>query len=383
MWHRLKIRNFRSIAKADVTLAPFTLVVGQNGSGKSNFADALVFLRDIAVDAEEAVRRRNGIEGVRRAGRTKPFDVGLVLSSAPTRDGLDPGAFHHELVLKSSRSESWGFDSELGWFRGTEKRRLTWQRRGQRCGFGATEVNELDESIEPTTSVLRAAIASFGRAQLADPRLTLRYRFSPEQMRVPQPFSASKILSEDGSNIASILAKQPLEPEALAAMRRIVPGLEGIQPETTARYQSLGFQQRTGRNGPTQSFAASEMSEGALRSLGIIVAATRMRTGQTLIIEEPEANIHPGAARVLFDVLKGASTKGTVLVTTHSPELLDEASAEEILVCELREGETHIGPLAHSQRHVIQTQLMTAGELMRSERLRIEGRRRQPVTADD
>jgi len=49
MWRRVEISNFRSIESASVTLAPFTIVVGRNSSGKSNFADALVFARADAV----------------------------------------------------------------------------------------------------------------------------------------------------------------------------------------------------------------------------------------------------------------------------------------------------------------------------------------------
>src|SRR5690349_14909905 len=65
MWRRIEVRNYRSIEKVSVDLAPFTVVVGPNASGKSNFADVLVFARDIANDASTAVQSRGGIAGVR------------------------------------------------------------------------------------------------------------------------------------------------------------------------------------------------------------------------------------------------------------------------------------------------------------------------------
>ena len=79
---------------------------------------------------------------------------------------------------------------------------------------------------------------------------------------------------------------------------------------------------------------------------GILVAAQQMTPDELLIIEEPEVSIHVGAAQLLFDVLKDASRRGAVLVTTHSADLLDAARDEEILVCSYRDGVTKIGPLA-------------------------------------
>jgi predicted ATPase len=84
MWRRIEVRNYRSIERVSVDLAPFTVVVGPNGSGKSNFADALVFARDIANDASSAVQNRGGIAvvspgfagGDRRSRRMSPLMFG-------------------------------------------------------------------------------------------------------------------------------------------------------------------------------------------------------------------------------------------------------------------------------------------------------------------
>src|SRR5437879_10391736 len=58
---RVRIRSYKSIAFCDVTLEPLTILVGRNASGKSNFLDALSFLRDvIALGVTESVRRRGG-----------------------------------------------------------------------------------------------------------------------------------------------------------------------------------------------------------------------------------------------------------------------------------------------------------------------------------
>jgi len=76
---------------------------------------------------------------------------------------------------------------------------------------------------------------------------------------------------------------------------------------------------------------------------------------------------------VLFEALKQASQRGAVLITTHSPELLDAAKNEELLVCDYRSGVTRIGPLDTEQRQIVREGLFSAAELMRTTPLRIEG----------
>src|SRR5580692_10240326 len=62
---RVRIRGYKSIAFCDVTLEPLTILVGRNASGKSNFLDALAFLRDIVrFGVNEAVKRHGGAEAI-------------------------------------------------------------------------------------------------------------------------------------------------------------------------------------------------------------------------------------------------------------------------------------------------------------------------------
>src|SRR5262249_49841198 len=62
---RVRIRGYKSIAFCDVTLEPLTILVGRNASGKSNFLDALAFLRDIVtVGVHEAVKWHAGVEAI-------------------------------------------------------------------------------------------------------------------------------------------------------------------------------------------------------------------------------------------------------------------------------------------------------------------------------
>src|SRR5438445_5265679 len=82
---RVRIRGYKSIGFCDVSLEPLTVLVGRNAAGKSNFLDALAFLRDaMAISIPEAVKRRNGWRSIlsrRSDDKEIRFDVEMSLSS--------------------------------------------------------------------------------------------------------------------------------------------------------------------------------------------------------------------------------------------------------------------------------------------------------------
>jgi len=106
--------------------------------------------------------------------------------------------------------------------------------------------------------------------------------------------------------------------------------------------------------------------------LGILVAlfqSTHNATTPTTLtaIEEPEAAVHPGALRMLFDAMREASKTTQVIATSHSPDLLDDKDIDidSILAVTVADNETRIGHLDEVGRSVIRDQLFTVGELLR------------------
>src|SRR5439155_23081323 len=89
-------------------------------------------------------------------------------------------------------------------------------------------------------------------------------------------------------------------------------------------------------------------------------------------IEEPETALHPAAVGVLTDCLRDAATRMQVLVTSHSPELLDDKDVPDsaILAVLAEANETQIGPLDRAGRDILKDHRFTAGELLRMGQLR-------------
>src|SRR5947199_113098 len=109
------------------------------------------------------------------------------------------------------------------------------------------------------------------------------------------------------------------------------------------------------------------MSDETLRVLGLLLALYQPHHPSVLLIEEPEANVHPAAAEIVTQVLLDAAHDQQVLITTHSPDLLDfkEVSEQQIRVVSRDPSRTIIAPMARASRQAVVERLYTPGDLLR------------------
>ena len=93
-----------------------------------------------------------------------------------------------------------------------------------------------------------------------------------------------------------------------------------------------------------------------------------------LVIEEPEATIHPGALGAVLDLIRKATKTMQVVVTTHSPELLDAKwiTDANLRIVSWQEGASHLLPPSEATRQAMRQHLMGAGELLRSNALQAD-----------
>ena len=117
--------------------------------------------------------------------------------------------------------------------------------------------------------------------------------------------------------------------------------------------------------------------DGTLRALGVLVAVVQAagspssRPISLIGIEEPEVAILPEAAGKLMDALHEAAHWVQIVITTHSPDLLDQGHVDpdQILAVEAVDGATAIGPIEDAMRQTIRDKLYTAGEVLRLEQM--------------
>ncbi|MCZ4327945.1 AAA family ATPase [Brachybacterium paraconglomeratum] len=204
---------------------------------------------------------------------------------------------------------------------------------------------------------------------------------SPDSMRLPQTPDPGDTLHRDASNIASVIGR--LEAESPATKDRIqdylsaiVPGIHSVRREAAGAWETLSFQQDVKGARHAWQFPSTSVSDGTLRSLAILTAMldTAGTSPSPIGIEEPETALHPAAAGVLLDSIRDAAESRQIIVTSHSPDLLDSESIEpdELLAVRSVQGTTLVNRPDAAAQVALRENLFTAGDLLRTDQLQPE-----------
>jgi predicted ATPase len=366
---RVVLRNYRSIAACDVRLGPLTFLVGPNGSGKSNFLHALGFVADALVNSlPVALQGRGGVAGVRWRGNESPSPIGIRIEFRLQDDV--PGYLAFE--FSEQEQDSVVVIAEECQVAGVFQYRV---ERGK-------VVVQPAAISPPATSDRLYLVNAAGHPPFLPVYQLLSnirvYNIIPAYARAIFA-GESALLAHDGRNLAAVLGRIQNMTGGKARVEeylsRIVPGVEGVDSvEVGSDTHLLEFRQAVeGRDRPWK-FTGKDMSDGTIRSLGVLTALFQPRVDRRISvmgIEEPELTLHPAAAAVLRDALWDASRYAQVLVTSHSPELLDDRRVQEseLLSVVSRRGMTQIGPVDEAARSALRDRLLTAGELLRADQL--------------
>lgn len=382
---RVKIRNYKSIGLCNVELGPLTVLVGHNGAGKSNFIDALRFVKDGLSDSlGTALQARGGIDEVRRRSTGHPRNFTIEL----------------RFRLPDFRRATYGFEitaRKKGGFAVKWERLQVLAGSDRLCSSYRRELGEVVEaSEERVPAVLEdrlylvnaSGLPSFREAYDALVSMGF-YNLNPKVMKDPQVPDAGELLHPDGTNLASVVARLgENRPETMERVREylssIVPGIMDVKREALGQYETLRFRQSVKGSKHPWKFQAASMSDGTLRALGALVAVTqpgggvRPRVGPVRLvgIEEPETALHPAAAGTLMDALREATSHTQILLTTHSGDLLDalELPADGLLAVVSIDGTTRIAPVDSASTEAIREHLYTPGELLRMNQLEPDAR---------
>ncbi|WP_092533285.1 AAA family ATPase [Actinomyces ruminicola] len=376
---RLRLKNYRSIRSCDLELGKLAILVGPNGSGKSNVLDSLRFVRQaLGENLDNALRDRGGVAEVRRRSTGHPTHFTIAVD-----------------FLGSAGNVAGTYEFQVGAVSGGGFRVAKEACAVRSTDFGSEEhhyeirdgeVVSTSEDRLPRLSTDRLALVSLSGIEAFRPvydGLSAMEVFSPspDAMRRPVAPDPGDLLRRDGSNIASVIERlDRTNPEVKRRiedyLRSIVPGVESVRRLAVARWETLVFQQKVRGASNPWSFQATSMSDGTLRALGVLVAlfAGTDATLSTVGVEEPETALHPAAAGILLDAIRDASDRRQVLLTTHSPDLLDSVSIrpDELLAVRSVEGTTEVSRPDEASRLALKESLFTAGELLRADQLHPE-----------
>jgi len=359
------IGNFKSYRDAHLPLAPLTLLIGANASGKSNAIEAIRLLSMLA----DGRRLEDIISDVQSSDE-------IIRGSSPSfpRDGDGPVVLGcqlesrrwNRLEIKISLQAGGGAeirDEVVSDSTGREFYRLS-SAPMQLGDFKLIARDEPETGSWTTVVSNRAAVfprlesLASSRPDVAVDKMVFRvgvdFRGNLERVRIfdLQPrrmrgysFEGERVLKEDGSNVSSVLLDLASDSEMGRAMLDFVVNL----PEQP--FVSMSFI-RTERGDAMvrlmESYGdrlalrdAPVLSDGTLRVLGIAAALFSAKPGSTIIIEEIDNGVHPSRAETLLRNIERVAKERDlrVLLTTHNPALLDRLPTDAIphVVCAYRD----------------------------------------------
>ncbi|MFN3842093.1 MAG: AAA family ATPase [Rehaibacterium terrae] len=370
---RVVLRNYKSIGYCNVRLGALTYLVGPNGAGKSNFIDALHLVRDaLNSSLDHALNERGGLSEVRRRSSGHPTHFGIRLEfTLPDRQ-----QGHFAFNVGAIKGGSYDVQTEECVIGGIGKGPFFQIDRGQ--------VRATSEATFPSVTSDRLALVAASGLPAFRPVFDALssmsfYNLNPKLMRELQKPQEGRFLKPAGENIASVLAhleRTSVEQRNIIQeyLHTVVPMVHGVERKQVGPMETLEFRQDMANSKHPWRFLAQNMSDGTLRALGILVALFQGNADHspTLVgIEEPETALHPAASAALREALARASQHTQVIVTSHSPDLLDDRDipTDAIMAVVSEKGETRIAPLDEASREAIRQHLFSAGELLRLNQL--------------
>ncbi|WP_419839721.1 AAA family ATPase [Candidatus Poriferisodalis sp.] len=354
MLTKLTARGFRSLADVSLSLDPLTVLVGPNGSGKTNILNVLRFLAStVRFDLAAAVDDWGGYDFVRRQdGRPSRSRVTLGIQGIVTRHASANAPDDYRLSFYQtprgllSREESFAFKRTKG-----QGRRIT--VTGRKVEFRRDDVDEAPSRTRELASRQATGLATLpdwsdneggeGIRLLAEFLSNIRV-LEPDVDAARQP---SRIipgsLADDASNLAPALhGLSKNDPESFeilqGEMRQCLPGLEAIEFQPMGG-PGKGMVVTLREKGVRSPIELADASYGTVRLLALLTALHEPDPPAFTAIEEADHGLHPYALDLLVERMRAASRHTQLLVTTHAPTFVNQLRPSELVVCD-RDSET-------------------------------------------
>ena len=334
---RITIKGFKSIKSlVDFELGHLNVIVGANGSGKSNFVQIFKMIRAMSMKGFQSFVYSNGepqsfpYNGFKE---TPKIEVSLEFAS---RGRSGKGNCFYNFAL--TPSPSWKL--------------LVSETRGylapNKLSYGPPD---LESRLEDEKEEMAQVGAGHGVGYYVYDSIShwMVYHFHDSSllapMRTPELKDDKKYLRSDASNIAPFLLylKENFPgnyKSIVLAIQAVMPFFKDFTLETTRNgleeNVKLTWSQK-GTDYPMQSF---HLSDGSIRFICLATALLQPIPPSTIIIDEPELGLHPAAIEILANLIEVASRNTQVIVATQSPLLLDKFNVEDIIIARRENGAT-------------------------------------------
>ncbi len=355
---RMTIKNFRVFR--DVTIEripPLAFFVGANGSGKSTFFDVFGFLRDaLQHNVSVAVSRRGGMKEL----RSREQDGGDIFLEIKFREEAEGPLVTYQISVAEQEGRVSVAHEALKYRRGQYGQPWNFLNFQHGEGYAVTneaeygvpeaEMNREFQKLDSPDILAIKGLGQFERFKVVSAfrRLIERWHLSDFHIHVARPSQEdgyAEHLSPQGDNLP-LVARFLYErhPEVfrriLERMKQRIPGVERVEAASTVDGRLvLRFQDGAFRD----PFLSRHVSDGTIKMFAYLVLLHDPLPHPLLCVEEPENQLYPMLMRELAEEFRDYARRGgQVMISTHSPELLDAAKVEEVFGFEKKEGFTKV-----------------------------------------
>lgn len=351
--HAIKLNNFLSFGDSaqPVLLGPLNVIIGPNGSGKSNLLESIELLKSAPEQLLKPIREGGGVRDWLWKGGQGTAEASLdVVVGYPK----GPQNLRYKLSFAEVGQRFEIVDEQI-----ENENQVDPNRPGAyffyhfNKGHPTLNVNDKKRTLKQEDVDLEKSILAQRRDPDQYPEITyLGQAFGKIRLyrewsfgrytvpRLPQKADLPNVMLEpDASNLGLVLNRLGGDPTVkarlLKALRALYDGIDDYHVQIEGGTVQVFFHEGLFK------IPATRLSDGTLRYLCLLAILCHPNPPPLVCIEEPELGLHPDILPTLADLLKEASERCQIIVTTHSDVLVDAMTdcPEAVLVCEkLAEG---------------------------------------------
>jgi predicted ATPase len=336
----INVEGYKSIRSAEVELGAINVLIGANGSGKSNLLGLFGLIADLADGRLQLhIGRQGGADSILHFGSKKTSSL---------RIRLRFGQYEYEAILGPAAGDTLIFEkdsahspplSASGVANGPDRLPLITQTVSS-GGAGTKETGLREESFRGDR-LLSASIISAMRASRP-------FHFHDTGRSAPtkrkHKIDDNRVLRAEGDNLAPFLFA--LRTVATGSYKRIVEAVRSVAPffdDFILAPDTLNPDviQLTWRHKTDDAlFTADALSDGTLRFICLATLLLQPDLPSLIVIDEPELGLHPFAISQLAALIRAAASKTQILLATQSVTLLDQFEASDVIIAERSNGES-------------------------------------------
>ena len=325
---RITIAGFKSIREVDLQPRELNILIGANGSGKSNFIGVFKLLHNMVEGRlQRFVVEAGGADRLLHYGSKVTEEISLKVAFSDEVNG-------YECTLGPTQEDALFFIRESCWFHDKSYDKPYTHFLG----------SNHDESLLPKKAergIPRYVVNAFRSWRL------YHFHDTSDTAKIKKigDVDDNRALRPDAGNLAAFLHR--LQETDTKNYSNIVDTIRGVAPffddfvlEPLAR--NKGKIKLEWREVDSDSyFDASSLSDGTLRFICLATLLLQPTYPDTILLDEPELGQHPHAIQVLGELLRSAATKTQVILSTQSVTLVNQFEPQDIIVVE-RKGQESV-----------------------------------------